>query len=200
MKGKITAPILAATLAVAMSMAAKADVEPTPTPVLETPVPISTPLPTPEPTPIPTPTPTPEPTPVPTPEPTPEPAYTEEELEILAIIVYQEAGGDYCSDSTRQMVGEVFLNRVADDRFPDTFAEVATARAQYGRLHWTGVIWPERAVNPGEAHAVQRAYDCAEALLSGSAERLLPSDVVFQAEFPQNEETVAFVDGIYFCR
>lgn len=200
MKGKIIAPIFAAMLAVAMSMAAKADVEPTPTPVSETPTPISTPLPTPEPTPTPTPTPTPEPTPVPTPEPTPEPAYTEEELEILAIIIYQESGGDACSDSTRQMVGEVFLNRVADDRFPDTFAEVATARAQYGRLHWTGLIWPERAVNPGEAHAVQRAYDCAEALLSGSVERLLPSDVIWQSEYVQGSEIVVEQDSFYFCR
>jgi hypothetical protein len=121
-------------------------------------------------------------------------------LEILAIIVYQEAGGDYCSDSTRQMVGEVFLNRVADERFPNTFAEVATARAQYGRLHWTGIIWPERAVNPGEVHAVQRAYDCAEALLSGAVERLLPDDVVWQSEYVQGSAVVVEQDGFYFCR
>jgi hypothetical protein len=144
--------------------------------------------------------PTPEPTPIPTPEPIPEPAYTEQELEILAIIIYQEAGGDYCADDTRQMVGEVFLNRVASELFPNTFVEVATARLQYGRLHWTGIAWPERASQAVEAHAVQRAYDCAEALLSGAVERLLPTDTVFQAEFPQNEETVACVDGIYFCR
>lgn len=149
--------------------------------------------------PAPTQTLAPAPTPEPTPETTEEP-YTQEELEILAIIIYQEAGGDYCADTTRQMIGEVFLNRVTDSRFPDDFKSVATAKAQYGRLHWTGLIWPERASNPGEAHAVQRAYECAEALLSGSAERLLPFDAVWQAEFEQGLETIIQQDGFYFCR
>lgn len=144
-------------------------------------------------------TPAPAPTPEPTPETTEKP-YTQEELEILAIIIYQEAGGDYCADTTRQMIGEVFLNRVADSRFPDDFKSVATAKAQYGRLHWTGLIWPERASNPGEAHAVRRAYECAEALLSGTAERLLPLDAVWQAEFEQGSETIIQQDGFYFCR
>lgn len=129
-----------------------------------------------------------------------EPLYTEDELETLAIIIYQEAGGDACDDSTRQMVGEVFLNRVADDRFPDSFYEVATQEAQYGRLYWTGMQWPERASNAGEAHAVQRAYDMAEALLTGSVERLLPADAIWQAEFTQGTEVLAAQDGFYFCR
>lgn len=130
----------------------------------------------------------------------PEPTYTEEDLEMLALVIYQEAGGDACSDECRQMVGEVALNRVADSRYPDTLYEVLTQKAQYGRLHWTGLVWPERVDNPGEAHAVERAYQCAEALLAGTAERLLPEDVIFQAEFTQGTETVAAMDGFYFCR
>ena len=126
------------------------------------------------------------------------PTYTEEELEALAIIIYQEAGGDACSDETRSMVGTVVLNRVASDLFPDTIMEVATQERQYGRLYWTGLVWPERANNPGEAHAVQRAYDCARAILEG--ERALPEDVIWQAEFPQGTEIVAHQDGLYFCR
>lgn len=126
------------------------------------------------------------------------PAYTDEELETLAIIIYQEAGGDACSDETRSMVGTVVMNRVADERFPDTIQEVATQERQYGRLYWTGLVWPERASNPGEAHAVQRAYDCARAILEG--ERALPEDVIWQAEFPQGTEIVAHQDGLYFCR
>lgn len=146
---------------------------------------------------------------LPAPTPTPKPVqkaepkakeYTEDELEILALIIYQEAGGDYCSDSTRQMVGEVFLNRVADARFPDSFEEVATAKQQYGRLYWTGLVWPERASNPGEKHAVQRAYDCAKALLEGTVERILPPDAVWQSEFPQGIESIFEQDGLYFCR
>lgn len=125
---------------------------------------------------------------------------SEQDLETLALIIYQEAGGDACSNETRQMVGEVFLNRVASPIYPDTFAEVATQYLQYGRLYWTGLVWPERAELPQEAHAVERAYDIAAALLTGTAERLLDEDVILQAEFPQGTEIVAEQDGLYFCR
>lgn len=128
----------------------------------------------------------------------PEPAYTDEELETLALIIYQEAGGDACSDDTRMKVGTVVMNRVESDLFPDTIQEVATQKRQYGRLYWTGLVWPERANEPGEAHAVERAYECAQAILEG--ERALPEDVIWQAEFAQGTETVAYQDGLYFCR
>lgn len=126
------------------------------------------------------------------------PAYTEAELEALALVIYQEAGGDACSDETRIMVGNVVMNRVADERFPDTIEEVLLAKRQYGRLHWTGLVWPERASQSVEAHAVERAYDCAKRVLEG--ERLLPDDVIWQAEFVQGTEIVAQQDGFYFCR
>lgn len=131
---------------------------------------------------------------------TPAPTYTQEELETLALIIYQEAGADYCSNEIRQMVGEVVLNRVASPLYPDTLHEVATQPSQYGLLHWTGLVWPERAQYDCEAHAVARAYECAEALLSETVERLLPEDVIYQAEFPQGSETVEYFDGFYFCR
>lgn len=127
-----------------------------------------------------------------------EPPYTADELEMLALVIYQEAGGDACSDETRLMVGTVVMNRVADSRFPDTIYGVLTQRAQYGRLHWTGLVWPDRASNSGEAHAVERAYVCAERILLG--ERALPNDVIFQSEFVQGTEIVAYSDGMYFCR
>lgn len=126
------------------------------------------------------------------------PNYSEADLENLALVIYQEAGSDVCSDETRMMVGNVVLNRVADDRFPNTIEEVLLQERQYGLLHWTGLVWPERASYMSEAHAVQRAYDCAERLLNG--ERLLPDDVVFQAEFGQGTEIVVQQDGFYFCR
>lgn len=122
-------------------------------------------------------------------------AYTDEELELLACAIYCEAGGDACTDETRRMVGEVILNRVADPRFPDTIAGVLTQKSQYGRFHWTGVVWPSRAAH--EPEAVERAYRCAEAVLTEP--RLLPEDVVFQAEFVQGE-IVAQTPGYYFCR
>lgn len=126
------------------------------------------------------------------------PTYTEEELEALALVIYQEAGADYCSDETRMMVGTVVMNRVTDSRFPDTIHGVLTQKAQYGRLYWTGLVWPDRASKAVEAHAVERAYKCAERILNG--ERVLPEGVVWQAEFKQGTEVVAYQDGMYFCR
>ena len=124
-----------------------------------------------------------------------ETTYTEEERELLACAIYCEAGGDACNDETRRMVGEVILNRVADPRFPDTIEGVLTQKSQYGRFHWTGVVWPSRAAH--EPEAVERAYRCAEAVLTEPC--LLPEDVVFQAEFVQGE-IVARAPGYYFCR
>ena len=123
--------------------------------------------------------------------------YTEQQLEILAIIIYQEAGGDYYSDDTRLKVGSVFLNRVSSTLFPDTFEAVATQYRQYGTLYWTGIKWPDRANREAEAHAVARSYDIAKKLLTGGS--ILPDDVIWQAEFSQGQGTYCYQDGIYFC-
>lgn len=125
----------------------------------------------------------------------PEPLYTEDDLRLLAITIYCEAGSDSISDETRRMVGEVVLNRMADNRFPDSIEGVLTQRSQYGRFYWTGVVLPSRAAS--EPEAVERAYDCARMVFT--EERLLPTDVVFQAEFVQGE-IVASAPGFYFCR
>lgn len=125
------------------------------------------------------------------------PAYTEEQLEILAIIIYQEAGGDKCSDDTRLKVGSVFINRVKSPLFPGTFEEVATAERQYGTLYWTGIKWPDRASLEQEAHAVERAYTLAEQLLIEGS--ILPNNVIWQANFPQGDGTYCYQDNIYFC-
>jgi len=127
-----------------------------------------------------------------------EPQYCEDDLLVLAIIIYQEAGGDNISDKTRLMVGNVFLNRVADSRFPNTFREVATQKRQYGTLWRTGVKWPARASKAVEQNAVHRAFQLARLLLDGK--RVLPADVIWQAEFKQGTEIYAHKDGIYFCR
>lgn len=124
--------------------------------------------------------------------------FADKELEMLAITIYKEAGADSISDKVRLMVGTVVLNRVADSRFPNTIEEVLTQPSQYSDFSRYGIRWPERANNPNEAHAVERAYRLAERLLSG--ERALPPDVVFQAEFKQGKEVVACESGIYFCR
>ena len=127
----------------------------------------------------------------------PEP-YTDEELELLACVIYCEAGSDSISNETRRMVGEVVLNRVASEQYPDTIKEVLTQKGQYGRFHWTGVVWPTRASKSVEAHAVERAYECAVACFT--EDRLLPTDTIYQAGFVQGREVVAQAPGFYFCR
>ena len=117
------------------------------------------------------------------------------EVEMLACAIYNEAGGDACSDLCRYYVGDVILNRVADPRFPDTIEGVLTAPGQYGRFSKTGVVWPSRAKNPGEAHAVQRAYDTAYDLLSGNHSEIYGKGYVWQAEFTQGSGF--WLDGLY---
>lgn len=123
--------------------------------------------------------------------------YTEEELFTLAVIIYQEAGSDACSDETRLLVGNVVLNRIKHWRYPSDIVSVATQAYQYGRLHWTGVQFPDRANNENEQHAVQRAYDIAQRLLEG--ERVCPDYVIYQAEFEQGDSLYAYQDNTYFC-
>lgn len=113
-----------------------------------------------------------------------------EEVELLAKVIYQEAGGDACCDECRRRVADVVLNRVADERFPNTILEVLTQERQYGRYHWTGVIWPERASNPGEAEAVERARRIATEVLSGQHSDLYGEGYIWQAEFTQGRDVI----------
>lgn len=122
-----------------------------------------------------------------------------EMVEMLACVIYQEAGGDECSEECRFNVADVALNRVGDPRFPDTLEAVLTAPGQYGRFSVTGIIWPERAGNPGEKHAVERAYDIARRVLSGEHGALFGQGYVWQAEFEQGKNGF-WLDGIYFGR
>lgn len=119
--------------------------------------------------------------------------------EMLACGIYNEAGGDDCSDDCRRYVGDVMLNRVEDSRFPDTLEGVLTAPGQYGRFSKTGIVWAARAKEPGEAHAVERAYRIADELLAGEHSELYGQGYVWQAEFEQGTEGF-WCDGIYFGR
>ena len=58
----------------------------------------------------------------------PEASATARDLELLAIVIYQEAGGDDCDDFTRLGVGTVAMNRVGDPRYPNTlYKEIGRA-------------------------------------------------------------------------
>lgn len=145
----------------------------------------------------------PEPTSVPV---TTEPAlggYTEQELEYLAIVIYREAGADYICDECRRRVGDIVLNRVESDLYPDTIYDVLMQKQQYGNLYWTGVVWPSRASADCERHAVERAYRIAEEVLTGQHSDVYGTGWFGQAErsvFEQNYSGHGYVYccGIYF--
>lgn len=141
------------------------------------------------------------PTPTPTSEPVvePEPEVNERDLEMLACAIYGEAGADACSDKCRYYVGDVILNRVDDERFPDTIEGVLMQEGQYGSYYWTGIIWPERAQYETETEAVQRAYDTAKALLTGEHSDIYGQGYIWQAEFKQGTDAI-YLDGLYFGR
>lgn len=130
----------------------------------------------------------------------PEPVQTDpERVEMLACVIYCEAGGDACSDKCRFMVGDVVLTRELDHRFQDTLEEVLTAPGQYGTFARTGVVWPARASKPEEAAAVARAYDIARRLLAGEHSELWGLGYIWQAEFPQGTDVI-YETGLYFGR
>ena len=122
--------------------------------------------------------------------------------EQLAILIYREAGGDACCDDCRVRVADVALNRVTDERFPDTLEAVLTQKKQYGTMYWDGVTWPDRAENPTEAEAVARARETAEAVLSGTHSELYGNGYIFQSEFPDlgDDEGRVTCCGIYFAK
>ena len=127
------------------------------------------------------------------------PEIDEWELEMLACVIFQEAGGDECTDLCRYYVGDVVLNRIMDDRFPDNMYEVLTQKYQYGRFYWTGIVWPSRASNPNEAYAVERAYRIARDLLEGNHSELYGQGYVWQASFIQGRDNI-YLCGMYFGR
>ena len=113
--------------------------------------------------------------------------YTEEELELLARVIFAEAGSNWCSDKMQQYTGSVVLNRMASPLFPNTMREVVYQRGQYscassGNINKT----------PNE-----RAYNCARFLLENGS--VLPSNVIFQSQHRQGDGLYEQVQNMYFC-
>ncbi len=116
----------------------------------------------------------------------------EAELDLLAHLIFAEAGSDWCSDILQQYTGSVVLNRMASDYYPDTMYEVIYQKGQYSTA-WNGML---------EYEYNDRAYECAKFLLENGS--VLPENVVFQAEFKQGDgiyEEIELTRGrkMYFC-
>ena len=102
----------------------------------------------------------------------PEPAktYTDEDLYVLSHIISAEAGN--CQEQMMLWVGSVVLNRVADERFPNTIYEVVfqtDPSLQYGPIE-DGSYYKE----PTEG-----AVEAAKKLLEEGS--VLPADVIYQS-------------------
>ena len=89
------------------------------------------------------------------------------------------------------------LNRVNDPRFHNTIREVLTAKNQYGRFYYTGIVWPSRSTNYYEKDAVARAYRIAEEVLNGQHSALYGNGYVYQAAFKQGTSQI-YCCGHYF--
>lgn len=119
------------------------------------------------------------------------------ELEYLSIAIYCEAGSDRCCDNCRRRVADVILNRIADDRFPDSMLGVLRQEAQYGTFGWTGVVWPDMSYRESEKRAVERARRIAEEVVSGQHSELYGQNYIWQAEFVQGYDWI-YCCGIYY--
>lgn len=111
----------------------------------------------------------------------------EKDIELMAHLLYAEAGSDWCSDELMYYVGSVALNRVESDIFPDTLEDVVYQQGQYA-CTWDGGLYKE----PNE-----RAYRIARDLIENGS--VLPANVVFQAEFTQGSGVYIQEQNMYFC-
>lgn len=119
-----------------------------------------------------------------------EAAYTDEDLFVLSHIIQCEAG--YCEREMMEGVGSVVLNRVADERFPNTIYEVVNQPGQY-RPVMSGTFQ--------NAQPTDEVIDVAIDLLTNGSK--LPANVVWQANFPQGTGTYKTLSTSYstmwFC-
>ncbi len=96
--------------------------------------------------------------------------YSDEDLYVLSHIISAEAGN--CSEDMMLYVGSVVLNRVEDDRFPDSIYEVVfqtDPTLQYGPTE-DGSYYKE---------PTPEAVEAAEKLLEEGS--VLPADVIYQS-------------------
>jgi hypothetical protein len=110
-------------------------------------------------------------------------------------VISSEVKGEWVSDTTMIMVGNVIMNRTNDSRYPDTVDQVLMQPYQFSCFNATGMIWVGRAANDTEFRS--RCMAAAEAVMNG--ERMLNYGVVYVSGSQQGT-VEAQLDGLYFCR
>lgn len=119
-----------------------------------------------------------------------EESYTQEELDLLARVIYAEAGSDWISDEHQFAVGSVVLNRIKDNRFPDDLRGVVYQKKP--NVQYTCTTNGMINQTPNE-----RAINNAKYLLTyGST---IPENVVWQSQSLQGNGVWKKIQGHYFC-
>ncbi len=116
--------------------------------------------------------------------------YSDNDLYILSHIISAESGN--CSEDMMIAVGSVVLNRVEDERFPDTIELVVFQPGQYSPT-WNGAYYNE---------PTDGAVEVAEMLLTEGSQ--IDESVVWQAEFVQGVGIYEVIESpwgskMYFC-
>ena len=110
----------------------------------------------------------------------------EDDVMLLARLIMNEAGYDFCSDAHQRAVASVLLNHVASPYFPDNIHDcIFVGWYDGGRKHY-GIESPEKFYS---REVTQRAIDNARYVLTyGST----VGDAIYQAEYiPPGHELVA---------
>ena len=124
--------------------------------------------------------------------------YTQTDIDIVACVVYNEAGYG-TTDRHKELVAAVVVNRVNDPRFPGSVYGVVTQPYQYSVSYATyGSYYMTRAM---QSDIWEHCCEIAERALRGEVE--CPGGVVFQANFPQGTGTYELgytsYSVTYFC-
>lgn len=109
---------------------------------------------------------------------------TEEEIRLLARVIWVEARGE-CEEG-QQAVAEIVLNRLAAENFPDNLQDVIYGQNQFRSVPYLDDAMPEQA-----------QYEAIEAAIYGPY--VLPEDVVFFATYKTNENVWGQIGGHIFC-
>ncbi len=125
--------------------------------------------------------------------------YTYDELYCMAVAIYNEAGGNACTDEHRELVGYVVLNRVKDSRYPSTIRKVLEQPCQYEGIDKNGVYFAKRGNTELELKALERAWKTAKKVLENRDNIPIPENVVFQAQFKQGTGLYKKLYNTYFC-
>ena len=118
------------------------------------------------------------------------PVYADYDTDLwyLSRVIQTESG--FCSQEMQEAVGSVVLNRVADDRFPDSIPEVIEQPGQYSTASYLASVEP-----------TQEAINVAVDLLENGSK--LPADIVWQANFSQGSYVYKTLSTsystMYFC-